>query len=360
MAKFTKTVTVNCLYCSDEHVVKDGKGAQGKQRYRCRNCAKRFTETGAVNRHRFPPNQIGAAIRMFYSGVSYKQLGENLEEQYDIPEPSKSTVYHWVKEYTPVALKAMKEHKAHTGPEWVVDEMVVKVGGEKYWNWNVMDSKTRFILASNLTKGRTARDARVVLRKARQNAANLPKTIKTDRLKSYIGAIEREFGADVKHVQSEGLRAAINNNLSERLQGTFRSRTKTLRGLEDRKSGQLYLDGWVLNYNQLRDHESIGGRTPAEAAKIERPFNSWEDVVRHAAGQRVTVRKPEKRRGSKRKAAVEVKSSVRPRTVEIPTVKYPVAGLRLPSSSSRPKELVRTTAHHPYLRKPERGKGRRR
>ena len=148
---------------------------------------------------------------MFYSGLSYKQIGENMEEQYDIPEPSKSTVYHWVKEYTPVALDAIKEHKARAGPEWVVDEMVLKVGGENYWNWNVMDSKTRYILASHLSKRRTSREAQAVLRKARANAANLPKTIKTDRLKSYVGAIEREFGADVKHVQSDGIRAVVNN-----------------------------------------------------------------------------------------------------------------------------------------------------
>ena len=32
----------------------------------------------------------------------------------------------------------------------------------------------------------------------------------------------------VKHVVSQGIRAVINNNLSERLQGTFRDRDKTL------------------------------------------------------------------------------------------------------------------------------------
>ena len=39
MAKFTKAITVNCPYCDDAHVVKDGKSGTGKQRYRCRNCA---------------------------------------------------------------------------------------------------------------------------------------------------------------------------------------------------------------------------------------------------------------------------------------------------------------------------------
>ena len=72
--------------------------------------------------------------------------------------------------------------KVTTGGVWVADEVVVKVGGKNYWlfNVNVMDSDTR-------------RDA-------------TPRAFPTRR---------------VKHVVSKGIRAEINNNLSERLQGTI-------------------------------------------------------------------------------------------------------------------------------------------
>ena len=46
---------------------------------------------------------------------------------------------------------------------WVADEMRLKVGGEKYWNWNVMDESTRYMLASHLTKERNAAAARAVM-----------------------------------------------------------------------------------------------------------------------------------------------------------------------------------------------------
>ena len=72
----------------------------------------------------------------------------------------------------------------------------------------------------------------------------------------------------LQHVQSEGIRAELNNNLSERLQGTFRQRTKTLRGLDNAKSGQVYLDGWAFTYNQFREHEALGDKTPASVAKV--------------------------------------------------------------------------------------------
>ena len=63
---------------------------------------------------------------------------------------------------------------------------------------------------------------------------------------------------EAKHIQSGGIRADVNNNLSERLQGTFRDRIKTLRGLDSIKTGQRYLDDWMLTYNLFRGHESLG------------------------------------------------------------------------------------------------------
>ena len=87
---------------------------------------------------------IISARPLFYSGMSYKQIAENMVEMYDIPEPSKATIYRWVKEYTQDALREMENHKAHTGDSWVADEMQVTVGGQKYWNWNVMDTDTRY------------------------------------------------------------------------------------------------------------------------------------------------------------------------------------------------------------------------
>ena len=73
---------------------------------------------------------------------------------------------------------------------------------------------------------------------------------------------------EAKHMQSEGMAADINNNLSERLQGTFRQRLKTLRCIESRTTGQRYLDGWVLTYNHFKGHESLRDDTPGQRAEV--------------------------------------------------------------------------------------------
>ena len=65
----------------------------------------------------------------------------------------------------------------------------------------------------------------------------------------------------------------------ERLQGTFRDRDKTLRGMKPRESGQAYLDGLVLNYNYFRPHQALDRKKPAERAGAEIPFESWRDVA---------------------------------------------------------------------------------
>ena len=284
MAKFTETVTrtVACPYCAHYKVVKNGKNANGKQTYRCKACSKRFLHTGQVGGHRATAEHIGMAIRMYYGGASYKQTAETMADGHDIGEPSKETLYRWVTEYTEVAKDILDEFPAHTSGKWVADEVQVRVGGEKYWLWNIMDAGTRYALAVHLSPNRDQRAAVAVMRKAMAAADAPPRSITTDKLGSYTGAIKSVF-PDADHIQSEGLRARVNNNLSERLQGTIRDREKTLRGLDGLESGQRYFDGWAVNYNVIREHEGIKFQTPAEMAGVNPPFTEWADVVRVAA-----------------------------------------------------------------------------
>ena len=237
---------------------------------------------------------------MYYGGTSYKQTAETLDDAYDMPEPSKATLYEWVAEYTDVAKDILADFPAHTSGKWVADEIQVKVGGESMWLWNVMDAGTRYALAVHLSPNRDTRAAVAVMRKAMAAADAPPKSITTDKLGSYTGAIKTVF-PDAKHIQSEGIRAWVNNNLSERLQGTIRDREKTLRALNGLESGQRYFDGWSINYNLFREHEGIRGQTPAEMAGVSAPFTEWADVVRVAA----TDTSP-KRRGSSAPDMAEV------------------------------------------------------
>ena len=275
-------------------VVRDGF-KNGKQRYECNGCGNHFLAEGQPLGKWFTAQQIGDAVDSYYSGMSYKQVAEGLEDTYDLPEPAKSTIFAWVKGYTRLAQRFMhgevgedgteatatgKRIKANVGDDWVADEMMVRVGGKRMWVWNVMDKDTRYILAARLG-ARSLKNAIALFTEAQRNAAKEPKTITTDGLPSYPDGIKTVFH-HTEHIVADGIYEEVNNNLSERLQGSFRQRTKTQRGLQRRLTGQEYIDGWVLDYNFMKDHEAHEGGSPAEAAGVAKqvPWENWEDITR--------------------------------------------------------------------------------
>ena len=191
------------------------------------------------------PHEKGAAVDMYYDGLSYCRTAENVG-QCSGREINATTVYRWVRGLAAKADEILRPMKVTTGDTWVADELTVNVGGKKFWLCNVMDSKTRFVLAAYLSPVRTTRAAATAPSLAREQAENHPEEIKTDGLRSYADAMPRAFPIrKVKHTISKGIRAEINNNLSERLQGAFQDRDKALRGAEsagNRPSLRLWAD----------------------------------------------------------------------------------------------------------------------
>jgi len=268
-----------CPSCDASNIVKYGKSRNGVQIYLCKSCGKRFTASGAMPGRRVPPEQVGTAVSMFYDGLSLEAIRRTFGHTFDF-QPSTGSIYEWIVDYTHLAKAETGKLKPNTGDTWVADEIVINVAGKKYWNWNVMDARTRFLLAARFSPNRGTKDAEMVMRQALERAGKPPGFIVTDRLASYVDGIERVFGADSKHVQSGGIKATINNNLSERLQGTIRQREKVMRGLKSPQSAQLVMDGWAIHYNFFRPHEGLDDKTPASAAGLETPLTNWEEVAK--------------------------------------------------------------------------------
>jgi len=168
----------------------------------------------------------------------------------------------------------------HVGDTWVADETVLKLDkGIQIWFWDIEDSKIRFLLASHMSVTRGIQDAKQLMMKAYQTAKKHPRAIITDKLAAYLDGIELVFGADAKHVQSKGFTVEPNTNLIERFHGTLKARTKVMRGMHNRETARLIMDGWLVHYNFFRPHESLADRTPASVAKASFPYYSWKDVV---------------------------------------------------------------------------------
>ena len=93
---------------------------------------------------------------MYYDSLSYRRTAENVD-QYFGRETSPGSVCSWVRNLAKRADETLRPMKAATGDAWIADGLVVNVEGKKYWPFNVMDSKTRFVLTAYLSPVKTPR-----------------------------------------------------------------------------------------------------------------------------------------------------------------------------------------------------------
>lgn len=275
-----ETILAECPRCNASNTIRYGT-RNGNQIWYCRPCRKQWTDNGAKPGRRVPPEQVAAAIGMFYRGLSTEDVRQTFSHVYDF-EPSTASVYEWVRDYSNLAERELRDcPPTKLGGRWVADEMVVKAGGRNLWVWTMMDSKTRFILGSHVSLSRNAGDATALFKDAKRNAGGqIPRVIVTDGLASYPQARDKVFGLRTKHIVTGSVADDENNNLIERLNGTVRERTKVMRGMKSRKTAEELLEGWTTHYNYFRPHESLGGKTPSEAAATGCKLKSWEDVAR--------------------------------------------------------------------------------
>jgi transposase-like protein len=276
---YTEPQPIVCKWCGSPDIMKRGF-RKGVQEYVCQRCRRKFIEKDAPYGMRTPVDQIGAALGMFYEGMSLSAISRRLAETYGNPV-NPSSVYRWVVKYTTEALRVTDRFTAQAGKMWVVDETVLKIGGGNLWFWDVIDDDTRFLLGSHLSKTRQMMDVVTVMRRSWQRAGGkAPKYVVSDSLGVYPDGIERVFGAYSRHVQTRGFSDDINTNLIERFHSTLKTRTRVLRGLKSLETAELILDGFLVNYNFFRPHMTLENRTPADVAGIDSPYKNWTDVVR--------------------------------------------------------------------------------
>ena len=166
--------------------------------------------------------------------------------------PSDSTVYEWIDRFTKEAIQHAKGYTPDVGDVWIADETVLKIGGRKVWFWDLIDVKTRYLLASHLSTARTTHDARVLMARAAKKAEKPPKVVITDQLAAYIDGIELNFGADTKHIPAKKLTMTPGTQLIERFHSTLKARTKVMRDLKSLDSGRQLLQGWLVSLQLLQ------------------------------------------------------------------------------------------------------------
>jgi len=226
---------------------------------------------------------ISAALSCYFGGMPLDAIQRHLKQQFGIYY-SEMGIYNWVKRFSKEAVDRIKDFQPIVGDTWIADETMLKAGGKKIWFFDVIDEKTRYLLASRLATSRTIKEAALVMNEAKRRAGKSPKRIITDRLAAYIDGIELVFGADTKHIQSKPFTDVNSTNIIERFQGTLKDRTKIIRGFKSMPTAELLTDAWLVHYNFFKEHETLGNIPPAQKMGVATPLKSWAEVVSPAKG----------------------------------------------------------------------------
>jgi transposase-like protein len=284
-----------CVKCYSGDVVANGKRCNKSgvvTRYLCKTCGLRFTGKDGFQRRRADPEKIALALDLYFRGMSLRQIVEHFSQVHAL-KVSHTTVYRWITHYSALAAQWLDSQDAIVGEKWNIDETVVNVNGQNHYLWNVMDSETRMLLATHISRTRTLDETRTPLKKAKNSTETVPIEIRSDGMQAYPKAIQREFGRSnyTPHKVVPSIRAMESNNLVERLHGTEKSRIKVMRAFDQEHGAAALMDGWRVHYDMVRTHQAIG-KTPAEAADIAPLVGfKWMELLKLATTRTVTADK---------------------------------------------------------------------
>ena len=290
-AKTIKTIKPQmpfCHSCGSDKILKSGMRHNKKhrvQRYLCKGCGSRFGENLGFEGMHATPEIITSTMQLYFTGESYRNIAKYLKLQGH--SFAYKSVYNWIKKYTDLLESYTNTIRPTVGSKWHADEMWVKVSGKQKYMFAMMDNKTRFWLAQEVTNSKFKHNAESLLEIGRDVAGITPKEFVTDGLPAYHDAFRKIYGSKrkrngSKHIYEIHMRNQLkNNNIQERLNGEFRDREKVFRGLKNDASPAF--KGYKIYHNYLRPHMGLGGLTPAEMAGIEvYGENKWKTLIQNA------------------------------------------------------------------------------
>jgi transposase-like protein len=281
---FTTPEPIACKWCGSIEIKKYGVSG-GEQEYFCLSCKRKFINNDNPFGKRSTIEQIGTSISSYYDGLSFADIARHLSESGN--PVNESTVYRWVLDYAQKAIKLLDKYHPQVGNIWIADETVIHFNDKNYWLWDIIDKKTRFLIASYLSENRGTRQAENLMELALKRTKIAPSAIITDKLRAYLDGIEIVFGGYTEHIQSSPFAKEDDTNEIERFQGTIKDRTKVLRGFKTIDTAIIIIDGFLAHYNFFKPHMSLKDyppkgidKTPADVAGIKLPFKTWTEFVR--------------------------------------------------------------------------------
>jgi len=167
-----------CPVCKSEHLIKSGKTANGKQRYSCKECCKRFIIHYSYNAYQPDTNQ--QIILFTKEGLGIRSTARVL----------RISVTTLLKRIIAIA-EGIQQPPIAMGRSYEVDEMRTYIGKKSRLRWIVyaLDRESKEVVSFNVGR-RTNKTLKRVIRSL--ELANARK-IYTDKLKNYRYLITKKL-----------------------------------------------------------------------------------------------------------------------------------------------------------------------
>jgi transposase-like protein len=239
--------SIQCEKCGSIRVVRFGF-SDHKQIFKCKDCGKKFREPSLLKKAQYSPQTVSLTLDLYFSGVSLRKIARIVSSNFG-EDLGYTTIYSWIQKYVPKISEYINSLSPQLSDTWHADELFVKMkSGIDYTTkdrrsfehiaflWNIMDRKTRFLLASKLSPLRDQAGAKQAFKEAKTNAhGSLPQVVTTDSAGAYKNIrSHRVMGWKIQHIENVAISnhhmPHPNNNRIERLNGTLRERVKVQRG----------------------------------------------------------------------------------------------------------------------------------
>lgn len=222
----------------------------------------------SFKRHRFPPDVIWLGVWLYYRFTLSLRDVEDLLAERGI-DVTYETVRCWANKFGPAIASNIRRRRHRADCVWHLDEMVVKIGGEKMFMWRAVDKEGE-VLDVLVQKRRNKQAALKLLRKLLKNQGFVPEAIVTDGLASYRAAL-RELGALARHQPGR----LQENNRAENSHLPVRRRERKMQRFKSQGQAQRFVSTHSAIYNNFNIERHLVSRKTMRKYR-DRAFAEWQ------------------------------------------------------------------------------------
>ncbi len=222
----------------------------------------------------FPPVIVQRAVWLYARfTLSFRDVEELLAERGI--QVSYESIRRWVARFGPQIAHRLRHHRPRPHSQWHLDEMFVSMDGKRMYLWRAIDQNGE-ILDLLVQAKRDKRAALKLMRKLMKKSGFAPRTIVTDKLRSYAAAF-RDLGLTARHHQ-----ARWKNNRIEGSHVYVRRRERRMQGFRSPGAAQRFLSLHAATYNAFNTRRHF--ITASEHRKRrDQAFTIWREAAGIAA-----------------------------------------------------------------------------